>query len=85
MVEGGYETSIKGLKTPQSVGSLRRLPPFISFKRQEFEDFEFIDVGNQVGAIRVKASGMLWQLKGTYSWYRIRIEFLPQVREENYD
>jgi hypothetical protein len=85
MVEGGYETIIEGLKTPQSVGSLRRLSEFIPFKRPEFEDFEITDVGNKVGAIRVTASGMLWQPKGKHSWYRIRIEFLPQVREENYD
>jgi hypothetical protein len=58
MVEGGYETSIKGLKAPQSVGSLRRLSPFIPFKRPEFEDFEIIDVSNKVKDIHGTVSAL---------------------------
>jgi hypothetical protein len=41
------------------------------FKVPKFQDFEIVDNGEVVGALRVKASGIMWSPKGEHSWYGV--------------
>jgi hypothetical protein len=44
------------------------------FKVPKFQDFEIVENGEVVGAVRVKASGILWSPKGEHSWYGVTLK-----------
>ena len=55
-----------------------------SFAPRKYEDFEIVDaMGNKVGEIRVKPSGVLWAPKGAHRWHGVSLKTFSEFMEKN--
>lgn len=53
------------------------------FNIPKFQDFNIVDNGEVVGAIRVKASGIAWSPKGEHSWYGVTLAQFGEFAVKN--
>lgn len=53
------------------------------FRAPKSQDFEIVDDGSVVGAIRVKPNAILWSPKGLHSWYTVKLDDFGKFAEAN--
>lgn len=53
------------------------------FRAPKFQDFEIVEDGVVVGALRVKPSGVLWAPKGSHDWYGLTLKQVADLAESS--